>query len=110
LTEQIKPLPQGAPIWQYETSKYPDLMKQPMEDGHVETYYHEPSQPDPRVMKSIDLIRKMNRMIRENVKTYGTGGYKPKHKKMAGERYQHSADRGSRFIIRAHDSTESEEK
>lgn len=83
---QIKPLPQGAPIWEYETSEYPDLMKQPMENGHVETYRREVHQPEPRVMECIMLIRKMNKLISENEKIYQTGGYAPKRKKKTGRR------------------------
>ena len=45
----------------------------PMEDGHVITYRREIEQPEPRVMKCIDLIRVMNEC------TYG--GYKAKHTK-----------------------------
>ena len=56
---QIKPLPQSAPIWEYETSDYPDLLKVPMENGHVITYRREIEQPEPRVMKCIDLIKLM---------------------------------------------------
>ena len=70
---QIKPLPQSAPIWEYETSDYPDLPKVPMENGHVITYRREIEQPEPRVMKCIDLIRVMNKC------TYG--GYKPRRNK-----------------------------
>lgn len=70
---QIKPLPQSAPIWEYETSDYPDLLKVPMENGHVITYRREIEQPEPRVMKCIDLIRVMNKC------TYG--GYKPRRNK-----------------------------
>lgn len=47
------------------------------------TYRIEVQQPEPRVMKSIDLIKHMKKMIREN--TYGgkgkTGGYMAKHTK-----------------------------
>lgn len=71
--KQIKPLPQSAPIWEYETSDYPDLLKVPMENGHVVTYRREIEQPEPRVMKCIDLIRVMNKC------TYG--GYKPRRNK-----------------------------
>lgn len=85
--KQIKPLGSGAPIWEYESSDYPDLLKMPMEDGHVVTYRREIEQPEPRVMKSIELIANMNRLIREN--TYG--GYKAKHKK--GRRALRTLDR-----------------
>ena len=87
---QIKPLPQGAPVWEYETSEYPDLMKQPMENGRVETYRHEVQQPEPRVMKCIDLIREMKRLIRENSYGGSNGGYEPRYTKRTGERRKHS--------------------
>ena len=75
---QIKPLnPQVAGIWEYSWSDYPDMIKIPMEDGHVVTYRREIEQPHPAVMKCVDLIRVMNDC------TYG--GYKPKHKKKAGD-------------------------
>lgn len=68
LLTQIKPLAgSGAPIWEHDSSDYPDLLKVPMEDGHVITYRREIQQPDPRVMKSIDLIR----LMKNN--TYGGG-------------------------------------
>ena len=70
---QIKPLGTGAPIWEYESSEYPDLMRMPMEDGTVKNYRLEIEQPEPRVMKCIDLIRVMNKC------TYG--GYKPRRNK-----------------------------
>ena len=77
---QIKPLGAGAPIWEHDSSDYPDLLKMPMNDGQVITYRREIQQPEPRVMRSIDLIRQMNRLIREN--TYGGyKGYSPKHTK-----------------------------
>ena len=53
-----------------------------MENGHVITYRREIEQPEPRVMRSIELISHMNRLIREN--TYGgekNGGYKPRRNK-----------------------------
>ena len=79
--EQIKPLGAGAPVWEYETSEYPDLMKHPMENGHVESYRHEIQQPEPRVMKCIQLIRGMKRMIRENSRDGMIGGYEPRYAK-----------------------------
>lgn len=73
---QIKPLGTGAPIWEHDSSDYPDLLKMPMEDGQVITYRREIRQPEPRVTRSCQLIRDMGRLIREN--TYGghAGGYK----------------------------------
>jgi len=73
---QIKPLAgSGAPIWEHESSDYPDILKIPMEDGHVITYRREVRQPDPRVMKSLDLIRIMK------ANTYGGGKHaKRSHK------------------------------
>ena len=72
--KHIKPLnPRIAFSHEHESSDYPDIIKIPMEDGHVVTYRREVSQPEPRVMQSLDLIR----MMREC--TYG--GYKAKHEK-----------------------------
>ena len=56
---QIKPLGTGAPIWEYDSSDYPDLLKMPMEDGHVVTYRREVEQPHPQCMKAVELIRIM---------------------------------------------------
>lgn len=56
---QIKPLGTGAPIWEYESSEYPDLMRMPMEDGTVKNYRLEVEQPHPQCMKAIDLIKLM---------------------------------------------------
>jgi hypothetical protein len=73
---QVKPLVTGgAPIWEHESSDYPDLLKVPMEDGHVVTYRREITQPEPRVLKAIDLIKVMKR------NTYGGNGYISKHAK-----------------------------
>lgn len=71
---QIRPLNQRlAYIHENAWSDYPDLIKVPMEDGHVITYRREITQPEPRVMKCVDLIRIMKDC------TYG--GYKAKHTK-----------------------------
>ena len=71
---QIKPLNQQvAGIWEFAWSDYPDAIKIPMEDGRVITYRREIDQPEPRVMKCIDLIRVMSEC------TYG--GYKARHNK-----------------------------
>ena len=57
---QIKPLANSAaPIWERESSDYPDLIKVAMEDGHVIAYRREVGQPHPQCLKSIDLIRIM---------------------------------------------------
>ena len=70
----IKPLnPRIAFSHERESSDYPDIIKIPMEDGHVVTYVREVTQPEPRVMKCVDLIRVMKDC------TYG--GYKAKHEK-----------------------------
>ena len=66
MTEQIKPLNQSiAAVWEYDFSDYPDLLRIPMEDGQVVSYRKEIRQPEPRVMKCVDLIR----MMKEH--TYG---------------------------------------
>ena len=60
--DRIKPLnPRIAFSHDFAWSDYPDTIRIPMEDGHVITYRREIEQPDPRVMKSIDLIRLMNK-------------------------------------------------
>ena len=70
----IKPLnPRIAFSHERDSSDYPDIIKVPMEDGHVITYVREITQPEPRVIRSIDLIR----LMKEN--TYG--GYKARHAK-----------------------------
>jgi len=58
--EQIKPLGQGVPVWDYDTSDYPDRVMMPMEDGHVITYVRLIEQPHPKCLKTIDMIRIMN--------------------------------------------------
>ena len=70
--KQIKPLnPRIAFSHDHPESDYPDVIKIPMEDGHVITYVRQVEQPHPQCVKSIELIRLMD--------TYG--GYKPKHMK-----------------------------
>lgn len=56
---QIKPLGIGAPIWEHDSSDYPDLIKMPMEDGHVVDYIRKIEMPHPQCMKAIDLIKIM---------------------------------------------------
>lgn len=59
-TEQIRPLNHSvAPIWDYDTSDYPDRIKVPMEDRHVITYVREIEQPHPKCLKTVELIRIM---------------------------------------------------
>lgn len=70
--EQVRPLGNVAPIWDYDTSDYPDRIKVPMQDGHVVSYVREIEQPHPKCMKTIDIIRVMNDC---------TYGYQPKHTK-----------------------------
>ena len=62
-TRQIKPLGTGAPIWESDTSDYPDVIKMPMQDGRVITYRRDLSQQDPRLLKSMELIRLMNKHV-----------------------------------------------
>ena len=57
--EQIRPLGNVAPIWDYDTSDYPDRIKVPMQDGHVVSYVREIEQPHPKCLKTIDMIRIM---------------------------------------------------
>ena len=70
--EQVRPLGNVAPIWDYDTSDYPDRIKVPIQDGHVVSYVREIEQPHPKCMKTIDIIRVMNDC---------TYGYQPKHTK-----------------------------
>ena len=73
MTEQIKPINHiVAPIWERDSSDYPDLIKVPMEDSKVITYRREIEQPHPQCMKAVDLIRKM---------AESEHGYKPRHEK-----------------------------
>ena len=71
--DQIKPLHNAvAPIWEHDTSDYPDVVKVAMADGHVITYQRVIEQPHPNCLKAIDLIKIMKGH------TYG-GSYKGKH-------------------------------
>lgn len=75
MTKQIKPLGTGAPIWEHDSSEYPDLMRMPMEDGNVKNYRLEIEQPEPSFLKAMDLISKLP--------VYGpsAAGYKGRHAK-----------------------------
>ena len=54
----IKPLNNSvAPIWEHDTSDYPDVIKVPMEDSHVITYRRVIEQPHPSFVKAIGNIR-----------------------------------------------------
>ena len=56
--DQIKPLHNAvAPIWEHDTSDYPDIVKVAMADGHVITYQRVIEQPAFR--KSLEIIRNM---------------------------------------------------
>ena len=49
--QQIKPLLRTvAPIWETDASDYPDIVKVPMENGHIVTYRREIEQPIPQCM------------------------------------------------------------
>lgn len=66
---QIRPLnPSVAAIWEHDSSDYPDMIKIPMADGHVIAYRREIQQPEPRVMRCVDLIK----LMKEH--TYGGHG------------------------------------
>ncbi len=72
--QHVKPLnPRIAFSHDHEWSVYPDTIRIPMSDGHVETYVRMVEQPHPQCLKAIDLIRVMNDT------TYG--GYQAKHEK-----------------------------
>lgn len=74
---QIKPLGSGAPIWEHDSSDYPDILKMPMEDGHVITYRREIKQPHPKCLKAMESIRNLN--------GYTYGIYDGKHRKKTGD-------------------------
>lgn len=74
MSEQIKPLSHSAaPIWDYDSSDYPDRIKLPMQDGHVIEYVRAVEQPHPKCLAAIDLIK----VMMDNT----FGGYKAKHVK-----------------------------
>ena len=75
-TTQIKPLHHAvAPIWDYESSDYPDRIKVPMKDGQVVEYVRKVEQPHPAFRQVLDLIDKLP--------VYGpsAAGYKGRHEK-----------------------------
>ena len=72
-TIKVKPLSPVAAIWERDISIYPDIIKIPMEDGHVITYRMEVQQPAPQVIKTLELIRIMNHCA--------YGGYKGKRRR-----------------------------
>ena len=58
MTEQIKPLNHVvAPIWEHESSDYPDVIKVPMEDSQVITYRRVIEFPHPKLAEAIGNIR-----------------------------------------------------
>lgn len=74
MTDQIKPLNHiVAPIWEHESSDYPDVIKVPMEDSKVITYRREVEQPNPQCLKTLEIIQGMKNCIYV--------GYKAKHVK-----------------------------
>ena len=72
--KQIKPLNPGL-AYAYDTdcSEYPDVIRIPMENGHVVGYARIIEQPIPRFVESYEMLMAIQR------NTYG--GYKPKHEK-----------------------------
>ena len=58
---RVMPLPKVAGYWEYETSKYPDVIKVSMSDGKVITYRRDVQQPHPAFLESMELIGKMKR-------------------------------------------------
>lgn len=96
----IKPLnPSLAAIWEHEDSDYPDLIKVPMEGGKVITYRREIQQPEPMLLKSIDLIQSMNATI------YGGYKYKEKHAKKEAGAAGTASDQGTGRLIKDHYTT-----
>lgn len=70
-TRRVKPLnPRIAFSHDHEWSVYPDTVRIPMSDGHVETYVHLVEQPHPQCRAAIEIVRNMN-----------PAGYIPKHTK-----------------------------
>ena len=69
--QQVKPLnPRIAFSHDHEWSIYPDTIRVPMSDGHVETYVRLVEQPHPQCVAAIKILQNMSRE-----------GYIPKHEK-----------------------------
>lgn len=85
--KQIRPLnPQIAFSYSTDVSDYPDIIKIPMEDGHVITYARLIGQPIPRFIESYEVLRAIER------NSYG--GYKPKHEKRPADDWYSAAGPG----------------
>lgn len=70
---QIKPLNHSvAPIWDYDTSDYPDRVKIPFENGSVKEYALVVEQPHPKCLKTVEIIQLMKGH------TYGDGKHAKK--------------------------------
>ena len=58
---RVLPLPKVTGLWQYENSKYPDVIKVPMSDGKVITYRMDVQQPHPCFEAAMNNLERMKK-------------------------------------------------
>ena len=58
---RVLPLPKVTGLWQYENSKYPDVIKVPMSDGKVITYRMDVKQPHPCFEAAMNNLERMKK-------------------------------------------------
>ena len=58
---RVPPLPKVTGLWQYENSKYPDVIKVPMSYGKVITYRMDVQQPHPCFEAAMNNLERMKK-------------------------------------------------
>jgi hypothetical protein len=58
---RVLPLPKVTGLWQYENSKYPDVIKVQMSDGKVITYRMDVQQPHPCFEAAMNNLERMKK-------------------------------------------------
>ena len=58
---RVLPLSKVTGLWQYENSKYPDVIKVPMSDGKVITYRMDVQQPHPCFEAAMNNLERMKK-------------------------------------------------
>ena len=60
-----RPLPMNiaVPVYEYESSKYPDKIRVSFLDGHTEVYEKRIEQPHPLVLRNIEIMKETKKKI-----------------------------------------------
>ena len=62
---RVMPLPKVTGVWKHDCSRYPDMIKVPMSDGKVITYYIDVKLPHPCREAMNKGMERMNKLCRK---------------------------------------------